>query len=81
MNSLDRVITTLEHKEPDRIPIFGDLIDSIKIIEMYDGPQIISSLKSIINVVSWLIGWRHILSWFYRKLTPIRENYLLKLYK
>ncbi|MHA1695975.1 MAG: uroporphyrinogen decarboxylase family protein [Candidatus Helarchaeota archaeon] len=81
MNSLDRVITTLEHKEPDRVPIFGDLIDSIKIIEMYDGPQIISSLKSIINVASWLIGWRHILSWFYRKLTPIRENYLLKLYK
>ncbi|MHA1232006.1 MAG: uroporphyrinogen decarboxylase family protein [Candidatus Helarchaeota archaeon] len=81
MNALNRVITTLEHEEPDRVPIFGDIIDSIEILKRFDGPQIFGGLKSLINIISWVVGWKKILGWFYRKLTPIRREYLLKLYK
>ena len=84
MNSLERILTTMNHNEPDRVPIFGDIIDSPKIIAHYNGPSLIGAeLSSFVKLgrIAFPIGWKRILGWFYKKLTPIRMNYLLKQYK
>ncbi|MBD3229244.1 MAG: hypothetical protein GF329_13760 [Candidatus Lokiarchaeota archaeon] len=81
MNSLERVINALEHKQPDRVPIFGDVIDSVDILKHFDGPQIMGTLSSLVNIARFMIGWKRILGWFYKKITPIRINFQIKQYK
>ncbi|TFF85900.1 MAG: hypothetical protein EU551_03080 [Promethearchaeota archaeon] len=81
MNSLERVLTALEQKKPDKVPIFGDVIDCVDVLKYFDGPYIMGTLSSLVNLASWLIGWKRILGWFYRKITPIRVKYQINLYK
>ncbi|TFF87317.1 MAG: hypothetical protein EU549_04955, partial [Promethearchaeota archaeon] len=81
MNSLERILTILDHKEADRVPIFGDVIDSVDVLKYFDGPYIIGTLSSLVNLARFMIGWKRILGWFYKKITPIRTNFQIKQYK
>jgi len=70
MNPNTRILTTLNHEEPDRVPLFDLGIDSIPIIEKYKGSSI-SGIIGFIRLVRILIpfGWRRFLKWGARRST------------
>jgi uroporphyrinogen decarboxylase len=71
MDPKTRVLKTLNHEEPDRVPLFGEGIDSAPILEKYGG----SSLSTLIGILKWarfIIGWRKIFGWLARRPTSMR---------
>jgi len=68
MDSKTRILTTLNHEEPDRVPIFDLGVDSVPIIEKYSGRSL-SSIIGFIRLIRILIpfGWRRFLKWGARR--------------
>ncbi|MHA1268390.1 MAG: uroporphyrinogen decarboxylase family protein [Candidatus Helarchaeota archaeon] len=82
MKSLERVISAFDHIEADRVPIFGDTIDSLEIVKYFNGPKLLGeSLTSILKLGRLIIGWKKIFGWIYKKMTPIRKNFFIKIYQ
>jgi uroporphyrinogen-III decarboxylase len=66
MDPKTRVLKTLNHEEPDQVPLLGEGIDSVPILEKYGA----SSLSGIIGIMRWarfIIGWRKIFGWLARR--------------
>lgn len=60
----ERVLTTLNHEEPDRVPLFDLGVDSVPVLEKYGGKSL-ESIIGLIKVVRILIpiGWRRFIGW------------------
>nr|MDO8113088.1 uroporphyrinogen decarboxylase family protein [Candidatus Sigynarchaeota archaeon] len=64
MNARDRVLTTLDLKEPDHVPIFEGTIDNIAIAKEFGGKTSIQGLRKTMRAISRVPGWRAIYSGF-----------------
>jgi len=64
MDAKTRVLTALNHEEPDRVPLFELGIDSAPILEYYKGASL-STLVGLVKLFRILIpfGWRRFLGW------------------
>jgi len=55
MNSKERVLTAINHEEPDRVPIYELSIESMRVIEGYGGENIITlfdvDIENCVNVL------------------------------
>ena len=66
MDPKTRCLKTLDHEEPDRVPVFGEGIDSAPILAKYRA----SSITDLIGIMKWsrfIIGWRKIFGWLVRR--------------
>ncbi len=59
MNSKTRILTTLNHEEPDRVPLLELGIDSLPVIRHFRKRRR-SSIGSIIRMGSAIIGWKKV---------------------
>ncbi len=50
MNSKERVLTTMNHEEPDRVPIFTSQIDSLDVLKGYD-QESAGSLGDLVTIL------------------------------
>ncbi len=58
MNARDRVLTTLDHTEPDRVPIYEGTIDNVAIAEEFGATTSMHNLKKGMRLLSRIPGWR-----------------------
>jgi len=75
MDPKTRVLKVLDHEEPDRVPLFGEGIDSAPILEKYRA----SSTSNRIGIMKWvryIIGGRNILGWIARR--PVATKWVVK---
>ncbi len=64
----ERILTTLNHEEPDRVPIFDLGVDSVPILEKYGGKSM-DSVLGLVKLVRILVpfAWRRFLKWGARR--------------
>ncbi|MHA1269139.1 MAG: uroporphyrinogen decarboxylase family protein [Candidatus Helarchaeota archaeon] len=62
--SKDRVLKTLNHEEPDRVPIFISSIDSEKVLRpLIENGKTLGSIGDYLKKMHYLLGWRKIVKW------------------
>ncbi|MHA1129531.1 MAG: uroporphyrinogen decarboxylase family protein [Candidatus Helarchaeota archaeon] len=68
MDAKTRVLTTLDHQEPDRVPLFDLGVDSVPVLEKYSGKSL-SSILGLVKLIRVLIpvGWKRFLKWGARR--------------
>jgi len=66
MDPKARVLKTLNHEEPDLVPLMGEGIDSAPILKKY-GASSISWIIGIMKWSRWIIGWRKIFGWLAKR--------------
>jgi len=71
MDSKTRVLTALNHEEPDRVPLFGEGIDSAPVLKKY-GIRGMSSLAGTLKWGRFIIGFRKIFAWMARRPTTMK---------
>ncbi|MFW9879011.1 MAG: hypothetical protein ACFFG0_38520, partial [Candidatus Thorarchaeota archaeon] len=82
MNSTDRIINTFEHEEPDRVPIYGDVMDSIEVAKRFDGPNLIGEgVANLLSSLSSFDDWINTATALYRKVNLIDRSIMIKTYK
>jgi len=64
MNARDRILTALEHREPDRVPIYEGTIDNMAIAKEFSGKTSIQGLRKAMRAISRIPGWRSLYSGF-----------------
>ncbi len=52
MNSKERILATLNHKEPDRVPCGETSIDNLRIIQHYGGKYMVGNASILMKLVS-----------------------------
>lgn len=57
-------MTTLDLKEPDRVPIFEGTIDNIAIAKEFGGKTSIQGLRKAMRAISRIPGWRSLYAGF-----------------
>ncbi|NVM27540.1 MAG: hypothetical protein HWN65_01750 [Candidatus Helarchaeota archaeon] len=66
MKPKTRFLTALNHEEPDRVPLFGEAIDSVPVLKKYGGKSL-STLVSLAKAMRFVIGWKKIAGWLIRR--------------
>ncbi len=69
MNSKERVITTLNHEEPDRVPLYLSSIDSHDVLDGYGLKGALADTGDIIRKMRWILFWRRIVKWGFNRKT------------
>lgn len=59
LNAHERVLKTLNHEEPDRVPIFEGVIDNLEVAHHFGGKPSMLGLKKSMRFLSFIIGWRY----------------------
>ncbi|MHA1264704.1 MAG: uroporphyrinogen decarboxylase family protein [Candidatus Helarchaeota archaeon] len=65
MKPKDRILTTLNHEEPDRVPIFDLGVDSVPVLKKYGGKSL-GSIIGLVRLIRILVpfGWKRLIGWF-----------------
>ncbi|MHA1734666.1 MAG: uroporphyrinogen decarboxylase family protein [Promethearchaeota archaeon] len=82
MNSRDRVLTTLDHDEPDRVPLYEGAIDSLEVTGAFDAKPPTWGLRATMRAASRFPGWRRTFKWAMGRAFVIKAGIrrLFKLY-
>lgn len=58
MNSRERILKTLNHEEPDRIPLYEGPIENLPITKEFGGSPSMQGLRKSMRMLSLIPGWR-----------------------
>ncbi|MHA1819174.1 MAG: uroporphyrinogen decarboxylase family protein [Promethearchaeota archaeon] len=58
----ERVLKTIAHEEPDRVPITELSMDSLTIAKYYGGKVLLSFNETLLKITKYIPFWRHIIA-------------------
>ena len=85
MNSMERVLTTLNHEEPDQVPIYTSQIDSVDVLQGYTNKRVDLSNAGygILRILQFFPFWGRTAKYFFQRrfINKIGLKPLVKLYE
>ncbi|MFX0103059.1 MAG: uroporphyrinogen decarboxylase family protein [Candidatus Hodarchaeota archaeon] len=84
MDAKDRIHLTLDHEEPDRVPVSEGTIDNIRIVEHYGEKYVFRGIKTLLGIFTRILPFKNRLIRKYTSLKNVIKGRLarnVKLYK
>ena len=82
--SKERILKTIEHEEPDRVPIYISSIDSEDVLKHFSRKNsTLGSVGDYLELMHYFLGWRKIVKWLSHRKIIIKAGLerILKIYK